>query len=433
MNKDQRLFGTSGIRKKVNDLPPEFIEDLARSLGSYSRDKEIAVGMDTRPSSERLKKEFSDGLHLTGHDTVDLGIVPTPTLAMATERYGTGIVITASHNPPEYNGFKFWKDGRAYSLQEEKAVEKLFYTKKFRENSGGGSVRREDYIVKHINRILENVGEVDREVRVLVDCANGAGSVITPQLLKEMGCHVIAINTEPSGDFPHPLEPTEENLRDVCRQVKEENVDVGIAHDGDADRSAAIDGDGKLIDWDSFLAVLAYGKGRVVTTVDASMRIEDVCGEVIRTPVGDVSVANGIRESGAEFGGEPSGSFIFPEVHMFPDGVLTAAKVVKLVSENRFYENLARIIEYPTARVKIPCLEEEKEVVMERLHGLVDGCVGEITYVDGIRIAVDGGWMLLRPSGTESFIRITAEGRNEGSLRELVGRGRDWISEAMGD
>lgn len=425
----KKLFGTSGIRRKVEDLPKEFVTRLAKSLGTYSSDRRIAIGEDTRKSSPILESWFIEGLTSTGHDIVRLGIVPTPTLGMAAQDYGTGVMVTASHNPPEYNGFKFWYAKGAYREEQESEVEKIFYSENFKKVNGNFSVEEKDYIEKHINRIMDNVGILERPVRVLLDCANGSGSVLTPRLLEKMGCDLITINTEANGEFPHGLEPTAENLRDTCELVRKFNVDIGIVHDGDADRTAAIDKNGTLVDWDNFLAVLAYGKKKVVTTVDASMRIEDVCNEVIRTRIGDVAVANTIVRERGDFGGEPSGSIIFPNVHLFPDGPLTAAWVVKLVSENRFYYILNSIRSYPIERVKIPCPEELKENVMSNLRNEISG---NVTYVDGIRLETEDGWILIRPSGTEPVIRITAEARNKKVLDELVRSGREWVRKAKG-
>ena len=419
-----KLFGTSGIRMKFLDMSDSFLREMSLALGTFSKDKEVVIATDPRKSSPLIKDIFLDSLRKTGHEVIDLGIATTPTLAMASEEYGTGVMITASHNPPEYNGFKFWYKGMAFNEAMELEVERIYFSKKFKlQNDDKTSVRKEDYTWKHIHRIINYVSEIQEKVKILLDCANGSGSVITPKLLRELGCEVKAINTSISGEFPHGLEPTEENLKDVCKLVKKSKVDIGVVHDGDADRAAIISHDGKLIDWDSLLSVLAYGKRRVITTVDASMRIEKVCKEVIRTKVGDVAVANAILLENADFGGEPSGSFIFPEVHLFPDGVLTAAIVAKLVSEGKFYERLEKIESYPTTRLKIP-FSGDKSGFVEKLKKLVANEYSskdvELNFVDGVRLSFKDGWFLIRPSGTEPCIRITAEGKDETTLREIV-------------
>ncbi|MFZ2456659.1 MAG: phosphoglucosamine mutase [Candidatus Altiarchaeia archaeon] len=426
----EKLFGTSGIRKKADELTDVFAYDLGQAVGTYSKDKKIVVGRDTRKSGPRLEYSLIQGILSTGKDVVLLGIVPTPVVGIAAMDHGTGVMITASHNPPEYNGFKLWGPKGAYTGKQEDALQEVFYSKKFLKGKKNGIPTDEDYIDRYIDLVLSRVGKVKRKVKIFLDCAGGAGSVVSPRLLKKMGCEVIAVNTNTDGVFPHGLEPREENLRETCKQMKESGAEIGIVHDGDADRSAAIDKDGKLIDWDSFLSVLAYGKKTVVTTVDASMRIEDVCKKVIRTPVGDVAVANAIVREDADFGGEPSGSYIFPEVHMFPDGPLTAAFVAKMISENRFYEVLKEIKVYPTERVKIPCREGQKKKAMETLKKKLKG-MPNVDYTDGIRIAKPEGWILIRPSGTESYMRITAEAKDKKALKAIVDEGRAWVGEAL--
>jgi phosphoglucosamine mutase len=356
---------------------------------------------------------------------------------MATEDYGTGIVVTASHNPPEWNGFKFWADGRAYSPAQERSIEKIFYSGNFTGLSRKpGSIRKEDYAEKHIKRVFGKLGKVKRPVRVLLDCANGAGTLVTPALLKRMGCEVVAINTEMEGKFAHGLEPTAKNLEETCRLVVEHGADVGVVHDGDADRSAAIGSDGRLIEWDDFLAVLAFGKKKVVTTVDASMRIDDVASEVIRTPIGDVAVADAVCKFGADFGGEPSGSMIFPEVHLFPDGPLAAAVIAKMVSEKRFYETLDKIKKYPVERLKLFYMKGSDPAsimaaVKPKLLKEFSKDVAEVSEVDGVRLSLKDGWFLVRPSGTEPCIRITAEAKSKKKLSEIVARSRKCVEKAI--
>ncbi len=431
MNK--RLFGTSGIRRLADELTKEFIEKIAYSLATHTQDQIIAVGRDTRSSSEEIANQFMSALSTAGLDVVDLSIASTPTVSMASEEYGTGIVITASHNPPEWNGFKFWSNGRAYTPQQEKEIEEIFYSEKFCDTKQKhGLIKKRDYTVKHINRIIDHVGKINKPVRVLLDCSNGAGAVITPILLKKMGCSVTAINTETDGVFAHGLEPTKENLEETCKLVKKYEVDICIVHDGDADRSSAIDKNGRLIDWDNFLSVLAYGNNKIVTTVDASMRIEDVCNTVIRTPIGDVAVADAICREKADFGGEPSGSIIFPEVHMFPDGPLTAAKIVKMISEDRFYETLEKLQKYPVKRIKIfynrdSDLSKLMQEIKLRILSEFRGDIKDINEIDGIRATVDGGWFLVRASGTEPCIRITSEAKTEKILSDTVKRCRKCI------
>ncbi|MFH1721011.1 MAG: phosphoglucosamine mutase [Candidatus Altiarchaeota archaeon] len=425
----RRLFGTSGVRKKLEDFPKDFSYELALALGSCIADDSVALGRDTRSSGPDLEKDFVRGLSDCGCNSVLLGIVPTPTVGVAASEFGTGVMITASHNPPDYNGFKFWGRRGAYDPVQEEDVEEVYFSKKW-EKGDKKTIERvasREFLDKHKESILSCVGQVEKEIKVLLDCSGGSGSALTPELLTEMGCNVISVNTNQDGIFPHGLEPTAKNLAETAELVKRSEADIGLVHDGDADRTAAIGKDGKLIDWDSFLSVLAYGKDKIVTTVDASMRIEEVCKKVFRTAVGDVAVVNGIREHDADFGGEPSGTYIFPDIHLYPDGVATAAKVVKMLSDGIFYEILEKIPTYPTKRVKIPCEEGEKAKVMEKLHETI---TEDYSDIDGIRITKDDGWVLIRPSGTEPYLRITAEARSEKSLAEIVSQGEEWIKKA---
>jgi len=246
-------------------------------------------------------------------------------------------------------------------------------------------------------------------------------------LLTEMGCDVTVINDNTDGVFPHPIEPTENNLSDTLKLVGDGDFDIAFAHDGDADRTCAISGDGSLIEWDSFLTALSYGHKTVVTTVDASMRIEDMCDNVVRVPVGDVSVADGIRANNAGFGGEPSGTYIFPDIHIYPDGVATIAKTVKMVDEGVFYDLIDKIPSYPVVRLKLECPDSEKEKIMDSLENIISM---DYTTIDGVRVQDEDCWMLIRPSGTEPYMRITAEARTREKLDEIVEKGKVWLKAA---
>jgi phosphoglucosamine mutase len=419
-----RLFGTSGVRKKVDELSDEFAADLGKALGSSCK-TDVAIGRDTRQSGPRLEKAFIRGLVSVGCNVVRVGLVPTPTVGVATAELGNGVVVTASHNPPDYNGFKLFNKKGAFKSSEEDEVESALTSKRFK--SGNGRIRDADYVGRHINLILNRVGEADG-IKVFLDCAGGAGSVVTPMLLARMDCETTVINDNRDGIFPHPLEPTAKNLDGTCKLVEKSGVDIAFAHDGDADRTCAIGKGGQLIEWDTFLTALAADSDKVVTTVDASMRIEEYCKKVYRVAVGDVAVAEGIRKYGAEFGGEPSGTYIFPDVHIFPDGVATVAKATRLVADGIFYKLVDEIPTYPIERVKIPCQQHEKEKIMEGLKKTLKGT--DYSEVDGIRIEYDFGWVLIRPSGTEDFVRITAEAKTQARLDELLKRGKDWIKGA---
>lgn len=430
-----KLFGTSGIRGVINkDVTPELAIDLGLALATYlGNSGTIVVGKDPRTSSDMLESCLVSGLLSGGCDVKKLGIVPTPAVSFATRILdaGAGIMITASHNPPEYNGIKFWgRDGIAYTPEQETKIEAVYSSKKLKPVPWDkiGKVDAVDILPEYIDEMASKVS-LKRGYKVVLDCGNGAGALVTPYLLRKLGCKVITLNSQLDGFFPgRGLEPTPENLQDLCTIVKSTGVDIGLAHDGDADRIAAVDEKGRVAEPDKLLALISAHQVKkegdiVTTTVDAS-GIVDECvsakkGKVVRTRVGDVSVAAEIKKRGAIFGGEPSGAWIFPMVHLAPDGPLAAAKILEFLDSTGkpLSELLDELPEHPTLRKKVACPNEKKLVVMKkfkvRLRKEFKG-ISDVLTIDGIRFSLeDGSWALVRPSGTEPYIRITAGGKTE--------------------
>ncbi|MEM3184184.1 MAG: phosphoglucosamine mutase [Candidatus Hadarchaeales archaeon] len=433
-----RLFGTSGIRGVFgHDITPEMFIEIGKSLATFIGGGEVIVARDPRLSGEILANALMAGIMGGGCQVLDGGIAPTPALAFSVRilRKKAGAAITASHNPPEYNGAKFWDErGMAYTVEMEREIERIYFEKSWKgvEWKFVGKSRKIDVCRTYIQEILKNL-QLERKFRVVVDCGNGAGSVVTPFLLRKLGCEVIGLNCHLDGRFPgRGLEPNEENLTVLCRIVKEVKADLGIAHDGDADRVAVVDDHGRFVGGDKLVAMLASwivkSKGTVVTTVDASMIVDEAVkkagGRVVRTKVGDVSVACEVAKYGAKFGGEPSGAMIFPDLHLAPDGPLGAIKVLMMLEEiGRPLSELAdELPEFPIARKKIACPNEIKEKVMREVSEELPRMLETIslTTVDGIRVETEDGWVLVRPSGTEPYIRITAEGRSPEVTKMLV-------------
>jgi phosphoglucosamine mutase len=433
-----RLFGTSGIRGVFGkEIEPEMIIGIGRSMATFLGGGEVVVARDPRTSGELMARALMAGLMSVSCRAVDGGVAPTPALALSVRLLGkdAGAMITASHNPPEYNGVKFWDErGMAYTPEKEREIERLYFGREWREAEWKtvGGVSREDVNRAYI-REIERRFEIGRRFRVVVDCGNGAGAAVTPVLLRRLGCDVIGINCQMDGRFPgRGLEPNEENLSDLGRIVREVGADLGVAHDGDADRVAVVDDRGRFVSGDRLVALLAgwiAGSGRrIVTTVDASMVVDEVAGrtgaEVVRTRVGDVSVACEVERAGAVFGGEPSGAMIFPDVHLAPDGPLGAVKVLKMLEEigRPMSELVDGLPSYAVVRRKVACPREAMEAVMravtDRLPGLLRA--SSVLEIDGIRVETDRGWVLVRPSGTEPYIRVTAEGRDSRTATDLV-------------
>jgi phosphoglucosamine mutase len=255
------------------------------------------------------------------------------------------------------------------------------------------------------------------KLKVVVDAGCGAGSEITPQLLSRLGCEVVALNCYPSGFFPRGIEPTEANLENLRKAVKESGADVGIAHDGDADRMMAVDDRGEFISGDRLLVIFARAVGarEVITTLDASMAIEEMGFSVRRTQIGDTAVSEELR-NGGDFGGETSGSWIFPNISLCPDGIYAAAQIVAIARQQRLSELVDSIPCYPLLRGNT----SSEGVVMSRLEsGLMAMEPLSVRDIDGLRLEFKDGWLLVRASGTEPKIRLTAEARSEARAHQL--------------
>ena len=361
------------------------------------------------------------------------GIVPTPVLAFATKllKMDAGVMITASHNPPEYNGVKFWsREGMAFTPKEEEEIERLAQEGPRRvEWHRVGSIKEEDVLPVYFREILDRFF-LRESFKVVVDCGNGSASLVTPHLLREMGCEVVTLNSHPDGFPGRGLEPVAENLRELAEKVRNSGADIGIAHDGDADRVAAVDERGRVVDHDKLLALVAReegGRGTVVTTVDASRvvdkAVEERGGKVVRTKVGDVHVAVTCREMNADFGGEPCGAWIFPKIHLAPDGPLGALILLKILDSGKaLSEMVDELPSYVMLRKKIPCPNEKKEEVMRKFMTTAQKMGGDISTVDGIRLSFPEGWILVRPSGTEPLIRVTVEGETEEWAQEHMNK-----------
>ncbi len=436
------LFGTSGIRGVANKkLTPEFSIKLGLALGTALNGGRVIVGNDVRLSSDMLKYSFISGLLATGNEVFDAGLAPTPAIALASKYYDTGVIITASHNPPEYNGFKFWKNGIGYSEHAERKIESLFFKKRFELVNWNKlkKVRKINILGEYVDTIV-GACKIRRRFDIVVDCANSVASLVVPHIFIKH--NVISINSCLDGRFPGRLpEPASENLFCLKGVVMDSGADLGIAYDGDADRFVVMNNKGELIGGDILVAIfsryyLENGRGRkvIVTTIDASYCIDDVAreydAEVVRTKVGDVAVAREIVKRDAVFGGEPSGSFIFPDVHLAPDGPLASLKFLEILCSWDLDELVKEIPRYFLIRDSIKCGEEVKEKIMnyvrENIGSVFDG---DVINVDGVRVNCKGFWVLIRPSGTEPKIRVTVEAKSEERARKILKRAKKLVGE----
>ncbi len=426
-NRKLRLFGSSGIRGVVNK---DFTTELAIKIGSAvgTRYGRVVIGHDTRVSRIMVTKALIAGLLSAGADVTDIGMVATPTLAHTAADYDAGIMVTASHNPAPYNGVKLWNpDGMAFDTEQMLEIEDLIFGEKFRKAPWNeiGSLRTDRNAVdRHIKHIISRVGRLERGMHIVVDTGCGAASLTTPYLLREMGAKVTTLNSQPDGRFPgRDPEPLEKNIQSLINTVRELGADLGIAHDGDGDRMVAVDDRGRYAGGDALLTLFAMesAKKGAVTTVSASMVLEDSLSvPVKRVRVGDVYVAEEMRRLGYDFGGEPTGVWIFADESYCPDGVFAAAKLARMAEKKPLSEMLDSIPSYPIRRKNFHFEPEKREGIVAHLKREVEGIKDAlINSVDGYRIEFDDGWMQVRLSGTEPVIRIASEARTEERADEL--------------
>ena len=406
------LFGSSGIRREFG----QDLVDLALCVGSATAGGApgIVVGRDTRTTSELLEHAVIAGMLSAGATVRTCGIAPTPTVAYAARGMDAGCMITASHNPESYNGLKLLNpDGSAFNPGQQAVIEDALTKSHWVDWKEQGRAYPIDAVTAHREAILDEVNPT-RPITAVLDCGNGAGSVITPDLLAEAGVTVIGLNCNVSGHFARPSEPLEANLPYIPEIVRRREAACAVIHDGDADRMMAFDDRGRYIDGDHLLMLFAkyLDLKRVVTTVDASMAIEEVT-EVRRTPVGDTFVSEELLSWG-DFGGEASGSWIFPGHSYCPDGIYAAALLCEIASEWSIADELDGMPRYTLLRESYRVASSWE----------VMAAMGADDPTHGIRFSDDDGWYLIRASGTEPKIRITVEGKTPAKAKDMLNAGR---------
>lgn len=449
-----RLFGSSGVRGLVNkDITPILACKVGLAVVTHSKAKRALVARDTRVSGPMLEDALVSGLVAGGVDVSLLGVVPTPVVAYLTKKLGAdvGFMLTASHNPPQYNGIKIFRgDSLSYTDESQSAVEKILVEGDFAmaDWQGVGGVFSVDFSHLYLEMVRKAVA-LRKHWRVVVDPGCGATFCVGPAVLKAVGCEVTALNAQADGFFPaRRSEPTAESLEDLANVVKALGADVGVAFDGDGDRVAFVDGEGCFVDFDRLLAAYAAyalkraGGGAVVTNVEASMCVErmaeSVGGRVVRTRVGDVYVSEAIKRYAAVFGGEPCGAWVHPRFHYCPDGPFSAVLLLKALEEegNSLREFVAEVPEFVTLRENIACRNDLKHKVVEGFKRDVVSAFPsytDISTVDGVRLAVKDGWILVRASGTEPTIRLTIEGESLKAARDIMGKGTSLVNQRIED
>jgi len=444
--REMPLFGTSGIRGVVNkDLTMELCREVAQALGTALPPRaRVCLATDTRVSREALKDAIFSGLLSCGIEATDLGILPTPVLALLTREWGfdSGIMVTASHNPPEFNGIKFFnQDSMGYSRAQEQQIEKLYLEKRFRSGSQGALHQGQGMMESYLRFVRDRLPtkSFNSNLGIVVDPGNGAASGFVSQLFSEMGLKVIPLNDTPDGTFPgRSPEPREDTLYNTVEFLKGVKADLAVCFDGDADRVVFCDRQGFLgfnepIAFISRLAIEESGKRKVVSTVETGrlldLAVRDLGAEVVRGKVGDINVAYLAREIDAALGVEQVGVYIIPAVGYYPDSIFATLALLSRIREvaeiRDFFERMPRLF---FEKRKVSCPNQLKEAVMgevaeqARLFAAKD-----LNTLDGLRLEFEDSWMLVRASGTEPAIRVLAESTSLSRTQELLDQGVGWI------
>jgi phosphoglucosamine mutase len=395
----RRYFGTDGVRGVVGqDLTPELVERLGRAASIWSGRGRIFVGRDTRGSGPALEEALARGIASAGGNAVVAGVLPTPAVALLT--LDLGCVITASHNPPEYNGVKFFdRDGQKLSDAQEEEIEALLDATP----TGGGEIDEVGVATdSYLEHVVERFGSDLSGLRIGVDCANGAYSGLAPKAFTQLGAEVTAIGDEPDGTNIN-VGCGATDLRALQLTVRARDLDLGVAFDGDGDRMLAVDANGEVVDGDQTVAVIALDREveLVAVTAMANLGLHRLMAEhgirVITTDVGDRYVLEALRREGGILGGEQSGHLMWLDGHVTGDGLVAALLLCSALRGRPLAEVAAVMPRYPQVRENVPVSDRRLTPAIEQEVERINTKLGE------------GGRVLVRPSGTEPVVRVLAE------------------------
>jgi len=434
-----KLFGTNGIRGVfAEDFSLEFIHDITLAIATYFKKEPLLVGYDGRTSSPIITKIVCSTLNSVGFDCKNAGLIPTPCLEIATKKlgYSGGIMITASHNPPQYNGIKpVASDGVEISRDDELVIEDNYFNKKWKKDfiQWGKTEPEENAIKVYLDAIISHVNKEkirSKKFKVVLDLGNGAQAVTAPTLCSKLDCKVITINEKIDGMFSgRGSEPTPNNLQKLSETVVRTGADLGVAFDGDGDRSLFCDEKGEILTGDKSALLLSHfilsknPNSTIVTCLNSGSSIETLAqntsSNVIRTKVGSVEVSRKMVQTGALIGFEENGGFMYGKYNQVRDGAMTLALVLDLLSFSgkTMSEETKLLPPSFTTKDKIAC---SKEDASKLIKALTDQNQNSDT-TDGIKIIFDKkNWIMVRPSGTEPIIRIYAEADSQKKLETLM-------------
>ena len=455
MNGPPRLFGTNGIREVVGEtLTAPFVVKVARAIGTVVPPRsKLVVGWDGRTSSVAMAKLTVGALTLSGHSVVELGLLPTPAIQYNVPLLHAqmGVILTASHNPPQFNGVKcIAADGlevsREVETEIEAAVAQDHGTTVGYRDVGAASVdglAKERYLAGILAQV-DAARIAAAKFAVALDCANGASVPTSPELLRRLESRTVTLNGQVDGTFPgRPSEPTERNIGELCRLVPSVGAHLGVAHDGDADRAAFVDDLGRYVPGEQILTLLAkdaverHGGGVVVTPVTGSQALEDAVtplgGSVVYTRVGSPAVTHEMQRRKAVFGGEENGGLIRPSFQLARDGAMTLVGVLDLMARTgrSLRDLVGGIPRYAMVKESVACPVSVREAVLARLERRYQGESRQLVTIDGVKAYLRDGWILLRPSGTEPIFRIFTESKEPSAARALADAGIQAVREEI--
>ena len=434
------IRSASGLRGIAKDhFTPELIDKYISAFITTQNIKSCVIGRDGRPSGKQISQWVIDSFHKNGINVENCGLATTPTMQVMTENenYDGGIVITASHNPSEYNGLKFLQtDGTFLSPDQcEELFKAVDQNVSIDTPDSLGLVS--DYSTaneEHIDKVLaakcidaENIRK--KKFKVVVDCVNGAGSFILPMLCEQLGCEVVTMNCNGDGNFTRVPEPLAENLNELEQEVINAGADIGFATDPDGDRLSIVSNNGNAIgeEYTLVLAVknyLNYQKTMVVTNLSTSMMLESIANEIIRTRIGEAHVVQKMNELNIPIGGEGNGGVILEEVHLGRDSLVAISMILSLLSSSgkSISDEISNIPQYIMIKDKI---RVDDKIDFDSLETIFD--CNEINKIDGIKFIWLNKWIHIRKSNTEPIIRIFAEAKTQEEVDELINTLKNYL------
>ena len=433
-----QIFREYDIRGIVGkDLTPESVTNIGKAIGTYIRrgnGKNMVLGRDVRSSSVEFCNILSKALNSTGCNVTDIGMVPTPVLYFALHHFNAdgGVMITGSHNPPEFNGFKISQGFHSLYGEKVQDLKRLIEVNDF--EVGIGKTQQQPVLSEYMEKIF-SVLEIPRKIKVVVDGGNGCFGIVGPDLLKKLGQTPIELFTEPDGTFPnhHPDPTVSENLTDLIEKVRLENAELGIGFDGDADRIGVVDEKGNILWGDQLLTIFARDilsrnpgatiVGEVKCSQNLYKDIKKHGGVPVMAAAGHSLIKNKMRETGALLAGEMSGHICFADNYYgFDDAIFAACRVLQIVAQSntKVSEMLADLPETAyTPEIRIACPDDQKFKIVRELTEIFREKY-EVIDIDGVRVNFENGWALIRASNTQPVIVLRLEAATKERLKELV-------------